>query len=68
MLTFVWFDQFFDVPYMVRDIAYLSAAAGVIHYLRLVKSDIRLPEFHRGLLALALLLRIPMCMNRTKAA
>ncbi|MCW5978393.1 MAG: sulfoxide reductase heme-binding subunit YedZ [Bryobacteraceae bacterium] len=38
---------------------YVSAAAGVVHYYWLVKSDIRLPALYAGILAILLLLRAP---------
>jgi len=39
-------------------LVYASAAAGVIHYYWLVKSDIRLPLFYGALVALLLLIRV----------
>jgi sulfoxide reductase heme-binding subunit YedZ len=110
LMTYVWFDKFFDLQDMVRDVAkrpfitagfisfilmvplavtstagwigrlggkrwqrlhrlvYVSAAAGVVHYLWLVKSDIRLPALYGALLALALILRLPIWMNKAKTA
>jgi sulfoxide reductase heme-binding subunit YedZ len=110
LLTYVWFDKFFDFPDMVRDITkrpfitagfasfllmvplaltstagwirrlggkrwqrlhrlvYISTAAGVVHYLWLVKSDIRAPLLYGVLLALALLARIPIWMSKAKTA
>lgn len=109
LMTYVWFDQFFDAAAMVRDVmkrpfitagfasyalmaplaatstagwirrlggrrwqllhrlAYLSAAAGVIHYLWLVKSDVRKPLLYGALLALALAMRIPVWTRGAKA-
>ena len=43
---------------------YISAAAAVVHYYWLVKSDIRLPVFYGSLVALLLLWRV---INRRKA-
>ncbi len=110
LMTYVWFDRFFDFEDIVRDVAkrpfitagftsfmlmvplavtstagwirrlggrrwqrlhrlvYVSAAAGVLHYLWLVKSDIRLPALYGALLVLALILRIPGWMNKAKTA
>lgn len=110
LMTYVWFDKFFDVRDMVRDVAkrpfitagftgfvlmvplaltstagwirrmggkrwqrlhrlvYVATAAGVVHYLWLVKSDIRLPALYGALLALAMILRVPIWMNKAKTA
>jgi methionine sulfoxide reductase heme-binding subunit len=98
--TYLWLDQFFDLPGILKDIAkrpfitagfasfvvmiplavtstagwirrlggkrwqllhrliYLSAAAGVVHYLWLVKSDVRLPLLYGGVLGLLLIYRL----------
>lgn len=108
LTTYVWFDKFFDVNDMARDVVkrpfitagftgfllmvplaltstagwirrmggrrwqrlhrlvYFATAAGVVHYLWLVKSDIRLPALYGALLALALIVRIPIWLNRAK--
>jgi len=44
-------------------LVYFSALAGVIHYYWLVKSDVRLPLFYAGILALLLLYRLPGWLN-----
>ena len=43
---------------LLHRLVYLSAIAGAVHYYWLVKSDIRLPVFYGGLVALALTIRI----------
>lgn len=109
LLTYLWFDQFFDFSSIARDIAkrpfitagmasfaamlplaltstagwirrlggrnwqllhrlaYLAAAAGVIHYYWLVKSDIRRPLLYAGIAALLLLARLPLNRARQSA-
>ncbi len=46
---------------------YVAAAAGVVHYWWLVKSDIRVPALYGAILALLLLLR-PVLARRTRPA
>lgn len=100
LMTYVWLDQFFDWPGIVKDIGkrpfitagfvsfvlmiplaatstagwirrmggkrwqllhrlvYVSTAAGVIHYLWLVKSDVRLPLLYGFILGVLLLYRV----------
>lgn len=100
LMTYVWFDQFFDWTGIMKDIAkrpfitagfagfvlmvplaatstagwirrlggsrwqllhrliYFSAAAGVVHYYWLVKSDVRTPLTYSAILLLALALRL----------
>ena len=48
-------------------LVYVSAAAGVVHYFWLVKSDIRMPVLYGGILAVLLLLR-PLSKRLTRAA
>jgi sulfoxide reductase heme-binding subunit YedZ len=43
---------------------YVSAAAGVIHYYWLVKSDVRLPVLYGGILALLLVFRLGARLSR----
>jgi sulfoxide reductase heme-binding subunit YedZ len=106
LLTYVWFDKFFDVHEMVKDVAkrpfitagltafllmvplaatsttgwirrlggrrwqalhrlvYASAAAGVVHYTWLVKSDRRLPFFYGALVALLLGYRVVVAIRK----
>jgi sulfoxide reductase heme-binding subunit YedZ len=45
---------------------YLSAAAGVIHYYWLVKSDIRLPVMYAAILAVLLLYRAAVSVSRRR--
>ena len=49
-------------------LVYVSAAAGVVHYYWLVKSDVRLPVLYGSLLAVGLVLRMPGWIARAKAA
>ncbi|MGH7844040.1 MAG: sulfite oxidase heme-binding subunit YedZ [Candidatus Binatia bacterium] len=97
--TYVWLDQFFEIPSMVKDIVkrpfitvgfasfalliplavtstsgmirrlgkrwkqlhrlvYASATGGVLHFLWLVKADIRRPVLYGGILALLLACRL----------
>lgn len=100
LMTYVWLDQFFDWPAMLRDIgkrrfiaagavsiaamaplavtstrgwmrrlggrrwkalhrlAFLSASAGVVHYLWLVKADVRPPAFYGLALGVLLVARL----------
>lgn len=101
LITYLWFDKFFDFAGIVKDVArrpfitagmaaflalaplaatstagwirrlggrnwqrlhrlvYLAAAAGVVHYYWLVKSDIRRPVLYGAIAALLLLARVP---------
>lgn len=47
---------------------YLSATAGVIHYIWLVKKDVRVPEIYAGILAALLLYRIVVWALARKSA
>ncbi len=106
--TYIWFDKFFDVQEMVKDITlrkfimagatsfllmvplaftstagwvrrlggknwqrlhyaiYASAAAGVIHYVWLVKSDLRAPLTYAGILAVLLVWRVVLWISRRR--
>lgn len=48
-------------------LAYLAAAAGVVHYWWLVKSDIRLPAMYGAILVLLLALRLIKWQRRTES-
>ena len=50
---------------MLHRLIYISAAAAVVHYYWLVKSDIRLPFFYAAVVGMLLLWR---AINRRKAA
>jgi sulfoxide reductase heme-binding subunit YedZ len=50
----------------LHKLVYLSAAAAVIHYYWLVKSDIRLPALYGGILAILLFARIPLLWKKTQ--
>jgi sulfoxide reductase heme-binding subunit YedZ len=47
---------------------YASAIAGVVHYIWLVKKDVRVPEIYAGILAILLLFRIAAWVWSRKAA
>ncbi len=47
---------------------YASAIAGVVHYIWLVKKDVRVPEIYAGILAVLLLYRIATWALNRKAA
>ena len=108
LLTYLWLDQSFSVPAMMKDVVkrpfitagmtgflsmlplavtstagwirrlggrnwrrlhrliYLAAAAGVVHYYWLVKSDVRLPLFYAGLLAPLLAWRVVEAARKKK--
>lgn len=53
---------------LLHRLIYVSAAAGVIHYLWLVKSDIRMPVLYGTILAVLLVLRPITARLRTRAA
>lgn len=109
LVTYLWFDKFFDLADILKDVAkrpfitagmaaflllvplavtstagwirrlggknwqrlhrlaYLAAAAGVVHYYWLVKSDVRRPLMYAGLAALLLLARLPAWRARPSA-
>ncbi|MGB8768113.1 MAG: protein-methionine-sulfoxide reductase heme-binding subunit MsrQ [Candidatus Korobacteraceae bacterium] len=54
---------------MLHRLIYASAIAGVVHYIWLVKKDVRVPEIYGGILAVLLLYRIAIWgLNRKDAA
>jgi sulfoxide reductase heme-binding subunit YedZ len=50
----------------LHKLVYFSAAAGVVHYYWLVKSDIRLPLMYGGILTLLLARRVPLWFAKKK--
>jgi methionine sulfoxide reductase heme-binding subunit len=54
---------------VLHRLIYASAIAGVVHYIWLVKKDLRVPEIYAGILAVLLLFRIAMwALNRNAAS
>jgi sulfoxide reductase heme-binding subunit YedZ len=47
---------------------YASAIAGVVHYIWLVKKDVRVPEIYAGILAILLLFRVAVWASNRNAA
>ena len=109
-ITYIWFDKFFDVQEMWKDVTirrfitagalafflmiplaltstagwvrrlggrnwqrlhraiYFSAAAGVIHYVWLVKSDLRAPLTYGAILAVLLTWRVAIWLMKRRAS